>query len=153
MTDFLTYKAKKSPLLWPEYDHSCSVCLSEDLHYISCSRDLKSTLYLPTNAMDHNILSWGSIYWLWQPHRKVLSQSRPTLLCSCTLSTQSFCAVIPWTCTLPNPFLQLYPLLVLCPILLCSSTLYLYSLQSLCTVVQIYPLLVAHLLVYRCTLH
>ena len=97
----------------------------------------------------------------------------------CSVSpAQLFCAVVP---SLPNPFVQLYPVLVLClillysctlylysaqslstvypvlvlcPILLCSFTLYLNSLQSLCTVVQIYPVFVfAHLLVYRCTLH
>ena len=51
----------------------------------------------------------------------------------CSVSpAQLFCAVVP---SLPNPFVQLYPVLVLCPIPFYSCTLYLYSVQSFCTVV------------------
>ena len=52
----------------------------------------------------------------------------------CSVSpAQLFCAVVP---SLPNPFVQLYPVLVLCLILLCSCTLYLYSVQSFCAVLH-----------------
>ena len=60
---------------------------------------------------------------------------------------------VPCTCTLSNPFVQLYPVFVLCPIPFYSCTLYLYSVQSFCTVVprtytllndflQLYPVLI-----------
>ena len=126
---FLTYMAKKLSLL-------CA--LATIWLFVLC-------LFIGGSALCI-VFSWFKVHIvsLYQCNGSTHSQLRIHLLVVTT--TQKGAQSVP-----PNSFVQLYPL---CPILLCTFTLYLYSLQSLCTVVQIYPVFVfAHLLVYRCTLH